>query len=79
MRFAATNLVVEEGVPDISRHSGYSLNIVLTFLIPLGVYAIAERIPIVLDQTESTEAQLAQLWVGVDSVHLLKQFRPLFV
>ena len=79
MRFAATNLIVEEGVPDISRHSGYSLNIVLTFLIPLGIYAIVERIPIVPDQTESTEGRLAQLWVRVDSVHLLKQFRLLSV
>ena len=72
MRFVATNLIVEKSVPDIFRHSGYSLNIVLTFLIPLGVYAVVERIPIVPDQDKSAEGVLARLRVRVDSVYLLE-------
>ena len=50
---AATNLVVEESVPDVVRDSGRSLNIVLTFSVVLGIDAIAENIALILDLPES--------------------------
>jgi hypothetical protein len=57
--FVVTHLVLEEGVPDIFRHSGHSLNVVLTFLVSLGVDAIVERVPVIPDQPESARRELA--------------------
>lgn len=53
MRLVTTNLVVKEGVPDIFRHVGHSLDVILTLLVPPGVDAFVERIPTVPDLAES--------------------------
>jgi len=40
-KLCATNLVVEECIPDIFRHFGHSHDIALTFLVSLGTDTIA--------------------------------------
>ena len=60
MRSVATDLIIEEGVPDILRNFGHSLNVALTFLVALCVYAIAERVPLGSDFPESSEKELAR-------------------
>ena len=53
MRFATTNLIVKEGIPDVFHYSRYSLNIIFTFLIPHNVHTIVECAPTISDKPES--------------------------
>ena len=57
MGFATTNLVVEEGIPDIFCDSGHSLNITLTFLVALGADAVVKHVRILPDRPESTREE----------------------
>ena len=76
---ATTNLVVEDGVPDVFRDSGNSLNIVLAFFVILSIDAIAKNVAVILDQSESTGRESERCQVRVGSVHLLEQLRPSLV
>ena len=40
MRSVPTDLIVKEGIMDVSGNFGHSLNVVLGFLVALGVDAI---------------------------------------
>jgi len=54
---AATNLIVEEGVPDVFCDSGCSLNIVWTIFVALDVDAGAERVSLIPNQREGTRRE----------------------
>ena len=47
-----TNLVVEEGIPNLFCNSRHGLDIVLTFLVVLDVDAIAKHVGLIPDQPE---------------------------
>lgn len=74
-----TNLIIEEGIPDILRDSGYSQNIVLTPLVVLGVDAITKRVTLIFDQSESARRESVQWWARVDPNRLLEQLGPSFM
>ena len=40
MQFVATNLIIKEGITDVVSDSGHSPDIVLRFIVALGVDAI---------------------------------------
>ena len=52
--FVVTYLIFEEGIPDIFRDSGRSQDVDLTFLVVLGIDAVAECVPVFPNQLEST-------------------------
>ena len=72
-------MVLEEDIPDIFRHSGCSLDVILTFLVGQGVDTIIERVPIIPNWPESARGELEWQRVGVNSNHALKQLCPTFV
>ena len=72
-------MVLEEGIPDVFRHSGNSHHVTLTFLISLGTDAIVERDTVIPNQFESARGELAQSWVGIDDDDLLEQLYSSFV
>ena len=39
IRSVVTNLIVEEGITDVLSDSGHGLNVVLGFLVALGIHA----------------------------------------
>ena len=69
--------MIEEGVPDILRNLGHSSNVALTFLVALGVYAIAESAALDSDLPESAGRESVRWWVRVNPGHILEQLRPL--
>ena len=77
MNLISTDLIIEEGIPDILRDFRHSLNVTSTFLVALGVSAIAERVALVSDFPESAGRQSARWRAMVDPGHVLEQFRPL--
>jgi len=48
--------MLKEGIPDIFRDSGSSLDIVFTFLVALSIDAIVEHVPIIPDYSQSARA-----------------------
>ena len=77
MNLISTDLIIEEGIPDILRDFRHSLNVTSTFLVALGVSAIAERVALVSDFPESAGNQSARWRARVDPGHVLEQLRPL--
>jgi len=45
--------MLKEGIPDIFRESGSSLDIVFRFLVALSIDTIVEHVPIVPDYSQS--------------------------
>ena len=78
-KLITTNLIIEEGIPDILRDSGYSQNIVLTPLVVLGVDAITKRVTLIFDQSEGARRESVQWWARVDPNRLLEQLGPSFM
>ena len=76
MEVFATHLILEECVPDTLRHFRHSQNVPLTFFVPLGTDTIMEDEAIILDLPEGAESESAQSQVGINCIHLLKQFCP---
>ena len=67
-----THLVLEEGIPDVFRHSGDSQHVILTFLVSRSTDAIVERDTVIPNQFESARGELAQSQVGIYDAHLLE-------
>ena len=72
----ATDLIVEERIPNVFCDPGGNLNIVLTILVVLGIDAITKGVALVSDRPEGTGRESARWWVGVDSGHVLEQPHP---
>ena len=51
IRFVATDLIINEGITDVFSNLGRSLNIVLAFLVALGVYAVVQHVSGVPDES----------------------------
>lgn len=60
MNFIVTNLVGEEGIPDIFCHSGHGQNVILTFPIVWGTNPLVECVPIILDRPEGAGGVLVR-------------------
>jgi hypothetical protein len=54
------------------RHSGHGQNVILRFLVALGTDVIVDHVPLAPDRCEGARMELARLWVGVGSNHLLE-------
>jgi hypothetical protein len=71
-----TNLIVEEGIPDIFHHFRHSQNVILRFLVAFDTDATVEHAPVVPGRPESAGRQLARPWVGIGPDHPLEQIHP---
>ena len=56
----STHLIINNGIPNIVRHCGRGLNIVLTILVTLGTDAIAEHFPTIPNQPQGSRRELTQ-------------------
>ena len=78
MSIVSTHLIVDDGVPDVVRHCGHGLDVVLTLLVA-AVDAIAERSTVIPNQPKSARRASTRRWIRVDSDYSLEKLRPMLM